>query len=147
LIEIARANLSGDWEACKAIRFEVFVDEQQVPFDEELDIYDATARHWLARLDGKPVGTCRVVELPDAWKVGRVAVCKAARGHGVGLALMQAVLAEAREARAHQLVLESQVHAMPFYEKLGYLAEGPEFLDCNIPHRKMRLQLLFSLPQ
>lgn len=141
MIAIDRTRTPADWEACKAIRFEVFVDEQQVPPELELDEHDEAARHWLAREGGQPLGTARVVELPDAWKVGRVAVLAKARGKGVGKALLRHIEGEAREAGARKLVLESQVHAIPFYEGLGYAAHGPEFMDAGIPHRKMTLAL------
>ena len=70
-----------------------------------------------------------------------MAVRAKARGKGVGLALMQAIAAEAVANGVRKLVLESQVHAIPFYERLGYAAHGPEYLDCGIPHRKMTLEL------
>jgi predicted GNAT family N-acyltransferase len=113
-----------------------------VPADIELDEQDATARHWLATAGDRPVGTARAVALPDgAWKVGRVAVHADMRGQGVGLAIMRVIASEARLAGAKQLVLESQVHAMPFYERLGYQAEGPEFMEAGIPHQKMFMRL------
>ena len=131
----------ADWEAAQAIRFEVFVDEQRVPAEEELDADDAMARHWLAWVDGEPVGTARAVSKAFGWKIGRVAVRRPYRGRGVGLALMRAILASGREAGVAEARLESQTHALPFYERLGFAAEGPEFLDCGIPHRLMRLSL------
>lgn len=130
-----------EWEAAKAVRFAVFVNEQQVPVEEELDAYDATARHWLALVDGSPVGTARAVEKPEGWKIGRVAVLAPHRGQGVGLAIMRAVLAEAKAAGAQAAMLDSQTHALGFYERLGFVAEGPEFLDAGIPHRHMRVSL------
>lgn len=151
MIEIRRTRSEADWEACKAIRFAVFVDEQRVPPEIELDEKDATARHWLA-FEGdpaspvpsghRPVATARAVALPDgAWKIGRVAVLADQRGKGVGLALMRIIASEARLAGARRLVLESQVHAMPFYAKLGYAPEGAEFLEAGIPHQRMELTL------
>ena len=141
MIEVRRASGEADWQVCKAIRFEVFVDEQQVPAELELDEHDATARHWLACDERGGLGTARVVEKPGAWKVGRVAVRAVARGQGVGLALMRAIEQEARGLAVPELVLESQTHAIPFYERLGYRAEGDEYLDCGIPHRLMRVRL------
>ncbi|MDB5095814.1 MAG: family N-acetyltransferase [Cyanobacteria bacterium RYN_339] len=141
MIEVRRATSDADWQACKAIRFAVFVDEQQVPSALELDALDAGARHWLAMDGERPVGTARAVTLPDGWKVGRVAVLGELRGQGVGNALMRVIASEARLAGARKLMLESQVHAMPFYAKLGYVPEGDEFLEAGIPHRKMVLAL------
>lgn len=141
MTEVRRTASPADWEACKRIRFEVFVGEQAVPAELELDDHDASARHWLAFDGGEAVGTARVVEREDGWKVGRVAVRAPWRGRGMGLALMEAIAAEARTLGVAQLMLESQVQAIPFYERLGYVAEGDVYLDCNIPHRLMRQAL------
>jgi ElaA protein len=130
-----------DWEACKAVRFEVFVDEQHVPAEMELDEDDATARHWLAVEGDAPIGTARAVAKPYGWKVGRVAVRAPWRGKGVGNVLMRAIAEAARAEGVPELYLESQTHAIGFYERLGYVAEGPEFMDAGIPHRGMRQRL------
>ena len=129
-----------DWEAAKAIRLEVFVEEQKVPASLELDALDAQARHWLARGErGEAIGTARAVERPDGtWKIGRVAVRRAWRGQGVGAAVMRQVMRDLVAAGAPGAYLESQTHAAPFYEKLGFAAEGPEFEEAGIPHVAMR---------
>jgi predicted GNAT family N-acyltransferase len=131
---------AADWEAAKAVRFAVFCDEQGFSPSEELDEHDATARHWVAVSPaGGVLGTARAVTLPGgAWKVGRVAVARDARGQGVGAALMRAILASAGAAGVGETLLDSQVQAMGFYARLGYLAEGPEFLEAGCPHRRMR---------
>ena len=124
---------------CHDIRREVFVDEQGVPLHEEMDAHDATATHFLAFLGGQPVGTARLRTLPDGTpKAERVAVRRAWRRHGIGRALMCA-LEDA--ARAPELVLNAQVAVIPFYERLGYEAEGPVFDEAGIPHRTMRKRL------
>jgi predicted GNAT family N-acyltransferase len=130
----------ADWAAARALRFAVFVDEQGFPAADELDAYDAGARHWLlVSDDGAPVATARAVALPSgAWKIGRVAVARAARGLGLGAVLMRAILLAARDAGVPETVLDSQVQAMGFYAGLGYVAEGPEFLEAGCPHRRMR---------
>lgn len=142
MIRVMPVQTELEWEAAKAIRFAVFVDEQQVPLHEELDGYDAVARHWLAIEDGAPIATARAVAKDDGWKIGRVAVLAPHRGRGVGLAIMRAILEDARAAGAAEAYLDSQTHALAFYERLGFAAEGPEFLDAGIPHRHMRLRLL-----
>jgi predicted GNAT family N-acyltransferase len=141
MIAIHPVTSEQDWEAAKAIRFEVFVDEQQVPADIELDEFDAGAHHWLALEDGVPVATARAVAKDGGWKIGRVAVRQPWRGQGVGLAMMGAIVDAARAAGVPHAFLESQTHAIGFYERLGFVAEGPEFMDAGIPHRLMRLVL------
>ncbi|WP_435970603.1 GNAT family N-acetyltransferase [Streptomyces sp. Qhu_M48] len=141
-----------DREACFAVRREVFVEEQGVPPELEYDTYDATAVHVLAvREDGLPLGTGRLLFGPDATgktgadasvgSLGRLAVSQAARGLGVGAALVRAVEGVARERGLTAVDLHAQTHALGFYERLGYQAYGPEFPDADMPHRAMRRAL------
>ncbi|WP_159999146.1 GNAT family N-acetyltransferase [Roseomonas sp. 18066] len=139
-LEIARVVDAAEREACFAIRREVFVVEQQVPESDEYDALDASALHVLARRGGEPVATARVVlkEEGRVAKIGRVAVRRVARGTGAGAAVMRWIEGDPAVADVEQFVLEAQVHAVPFYERLGYVVEGEEFLDVGIPHLFMR---------
>ncbi|MHA4778025.1 GNAT family N-acetyltransferase [Streptomyces sp. MSC1_001] len=141
-----------DREACFAVRREVFVEEQGVPRELEYDAYDATAVHVLAvGEEGLPLGTGRLLFGADALgktggdasvgSLGRLAVAKAARGLGVGAALVRAVEVVARERGLTAVDLHAQTHALGFYERLGYEAYGPEFPDAGMPHRAMRKAL------
>jgi ElaA protein len=129
---------TDDVATCHALRRVVFIEEQNVPEAEEVDGRDGAALHILARLDGQAVGCARVLVTGDTGKIGRVCVLPALRGQGIGQALMMAAL---DALRAHPAVrrakLGSQTHAMGFYERLGFVAEGPEYLDAGIPHRDM----------
>lgn len=133
----------GDWaqlrDAAVALRFEVFVAEQNVPADTELDEWDPHSLHALARgPDGTVVGTGRL--LPDG-RIGRMAVRRSARGSGVGSALLCALLQAARQRGHREAVLSAQTHALAFYARFGFIAEGPVYGDAGIPHRRMRLSL------
>jgi predicted GNAT family N-acyltransferase len=139
----------ADREACFTVRKEVFVGEQGVPEDIEYDAYDAVAVHVLAvREDGVPLGTGRLLYGAAAagktggdvsvGSLGRLAVTQAARGLGVGAALVRAVEDAARARGLVAVDLHAQTHALGFYERLGYVAYGPEFPDAGIPHRAMR---------
>lgn len=135
VFHVRAAHWPADEPALAWVRRVVFIDEQQVPEHEEWDGADGTACHWLA-LDpaGAPLGTARL--LPDG-RIGRMAVVAQARGTGVGAALLQAAL-QAALARGDRLIwLDAQVHAIPFYGRAGFEAEGPEFLDAGIRHRRM----------
>ncbi|MGW1022470.1 GNAT family N-acetyltransferase [Streptomyces sp. NPDC002577] len=143
------AEDAADREACFAVRKEVFVVEQGVPQDLEYDAYDADAVHVLAvRDDGVPLGTGRLLYGeaaaaktggdPAVGSLGRLAVSKAARGLGVGVALVRAIEDAARERGLTAVDLHAQTHALGFYERLGYAAYGAEFPDAGIPHRAMR---------
>lgn len=122
-------------EALRRVREAVFVGEQQVPPELEWDGLDAQAVHVLAEAaDGTPIGTARL--LADG-HIGRMAVLRAWRGRGVGSALLRRLLAIAHGRGLTEVHLSAQVHAIPFYERLGLRAQGPQFLDAGIPHRRM----------
>jgi len=139
--QVRRAR-PDELERCLAIRREVFVEEQGVSLDEEMDAHDAVCVHFLA-FDGRDaVGTARLRETDaGSVKAERVAVRRSARRAGVGRALMRALEDEARACGRHELVLNAQAPVIAFYERLGYRAEGPQFLEAGIPHRAMRKRL------
>ena len=139
---ITLAQTPADRKACYDIRKAVFVGEQAVPLELELDEYDEVATHFLLRgSDQTSLATARLLDKRGQAKIGRVAVLKEARGLGLGLALMQFVLDEARRLGFTEAVLDSQTYAIPFYERLGFTAEGEEFDDAGIPHFLMRRKL------
>ncbi|MCX4720229.1 GNAT family N-acetyltransferase [Streptomyces virginiae] len=150
-VEVRVAVSEEDLKSCFAVRSEVFVVEQSVPESIEYDAYDADAVHVLAvDADGAPLGTGRLLHGPAALgktgdltvgSLGRLAVAKSARGLGVGVALVRAIEAEAARRGLAAVDLGAQTHALGFYERLGYVAYGPEFQDAGIPHRAMRRPL------
>jgi predicted GNAT family N-acyltransferase len=131
----------GDWaalrERAQPVRFVVFVEEQKVPAEMELDEHDAVSLHALAvDAAGTVLGTGRL--LPDG-HIGRMAVLRQARGAGVGSALLRALLRAARDRGEREVLLSAQTHAIPFYERFGFVVDGEEYDDAGIPHRWMRL--------
>ncbi len=146
------AEGSEDLEACFAVRKEVFVVEQEVPAELEYDAYDATAVHVLAvGRDGTALGTGRLLygadaagktgAGPEVGSLGRLAVSAAARGLGVGAALVRGIEEAARGLGLTAVDLHAQTQALGFYERLGYTAYGPVFPDAGIDHRGMRRAL------
>ncbi len=134
--------LTSDLATCRALRRTVFIEEQGVSEADELDDLDDAALHLLARRDGRPVGAARLLLGGDTVKVGRVCVLADQRGQGLGAALMQAAVAVARELPgAKRVKLGAQTHALGFYASLGFVAQGPEYLDAGIAHRDMVLVL------
>jgi len=131
--------LIGDWgqlgERAGALRHEVFVVEQGVPVELELDEYDAIAVHALALEGDTVVGTGRL--LPDA-HIGRMAVRAAHRGRGVGAMLLTALVEAARRRGDPSVALAAQWHARGFYRAHGFQAEGEKFMDAGIEHISMR---------
>ncbi|WKZ86822.1 GNAT family N-acetyltransferase [Ralstonia pickettii] len=123
-------------EEARAIRYDVFVIEQGVPVELEWDEWDDQCWHALAHdTAGRAVATGRL--LPDG-HIGRMAVRKEARGTGVGARVLEALIDKAQSLGYRELILNAQTHAMPFYARAGFAAEGEEFEEAGIPHRTMR---------
>lgn len=136
---IRDARWPEDIEALRAVRTTVFIVEQKVSEQEEWDGIDPDCEHVLAfDLHGRPIGTGRL--LPDG-HIGRMAVLKEFRGHGVGAAMLKRLIERARERGMDTCALNSQTHALGFYSRFGFEAHGNEFLDAGIPHRHMTMKL------
>lgn len=154
-----------DWEqarsAASPIRFAVFVEEQNVPVEIELDDQDALSIHVLASVDGRTVGTGRLLP-PEAdlagaavdlaptsnisiaaagtgltSHIGRMAVIKACRGQGIGARMLEVLVQRARERGDTRVVLSAQTHAIGFYRRYGFTEFGPIYLDAGIEHQSM----------
>ena len=128
------------WDEAEArvmpVRTEVFIVEQGVPEEIERDAFDAVCRHAIAcYAEGRVVATGRL--LPDG-HIGRMAVLRAARGAGVGGAVLQALIAEAARRGLREVALNAQTHALAFYRRHGFEAVGEVFMEAGIPHRAMR---------
>ncbi len=133
----------GSWSQMQAhatpIRLEVFVVEQKVPVEQEVDPMDAQCVHACAfDAQGHAVGTGRL--LPDG-HVGRMSVLRACRAMGVGSALLNALVEEALRLKFECVVLHAQTHAIGFYAAHGFVKEGEEFYEANIAHILMRKPL------
>ena len=134
-VEIA---VTEDLATCQVLRRTVFIEEQNVPEADEVDGRDAGAVHLLARVDGRPVGTARLLVSGDSGKIGRVCVLAEMRGKGIGARLIEAAVREfAANPAIGKVKLSAQINALPFYERLGFTAEGDEYLDAGIVHRDM----------
>jgi len=127
------------WESARElaspIRFEVFVREQRVPVEIELDDMDAQCIHAVAFLEKLSVGTGRL--LPDG-HIGRMAVVKDWRRQGVGAEILEALVAEAARRGHAEVVLSAQLQAAEFYRSHGFVAEGKVYQEAGILHQAMR---------
>ena len=133
------ADYAADRDALRAVREAVFVREQGVPLELELDAQDPDCLHVLARdADGRPIGTGR---LTPAHTLGRMAVLPQWRGRGVGAAMLAALTGLARERRWNAIELHAQVDAIGFYLRHGYLPIGPRYMEAGIEHQSMRRAL------
>lgn len=128
------------FEGAHYVRDTVFIREQG--FQREFDETDKTAEHLTAFADGGPVAAARLFSEGDSvYHVGRVCVLKSYRGRHYGELLMREVIARASLLGARKVVLGAQMHAVPFYAKLGFEAKGEPFDDEGAPHRYMELLL------
>lgn len=130
----------GSWDALGAlalpVRLAVFVQEQGVPMALELDEWDAVSLHAIARnTQGAVIGTARL--LPDG-HIGRMAVLAPARGQGVGRTLLHCLMDAAHKRGLTQVLLSAQQHAVPFYERAGFVVCSAPYLDAGIAHVDMR---------
>ena len=138
-VTVRRAGGDAEIAAAIALRAAVFVDEQGVPLEEDLDGRDGEALHLVAVVDdGTVVGTCRLVFEDPVVKLGRMAVAPDARRQGIGMRLLELADAEARAHDAEATVLAAQLPARPLYERAGYVPRGDVFLDAGIEHVRMR---------
>lgn len=138
------ANLNSKiYEDAVNIRYEVFVEEQKVPADVEIDELEDKSHHVVLYEDEQPMGTARIYHRGDGiYKIQRVAVLKNYRGKGIGVQLMKECELQISKLRGTKITLGAQLQALSFYEKLGYTAEGAEFMDAGIPHREMTKMLI-----
>lgn len=121
------------------IRETVFVSEQGVPAEIELDDWDERCEHAIAYdAGGRAVGTGRL--LPDG-HIGRMAVLREARGQGVGGRVLEALIERARERGVRRVALNAQTHAAPFYARFGFVVAGEAFMEAGIPHVAMERDL------
>lgn len=140
-IKVIEITERSQMELAWAIRRAVFIYEQGVPEEIELDDDDARAVHALALEGNIPVGCGRMVAHHQSVKIGRMAVLKERRGHGIGARILAFLMERAREQGFRRAVLHAQLTAEAFYLKNGYTAEGDVFDEAGIAHRRMSRQL------
>lgn len=128
-----------------SVRKHVFIEEQGVPEELELDEYDPVAWHALAYLDSQCIGTARLVIFSQAdggiGRIGRMAVLPKYRKQGYGKSLLQALLEKGKAKGISQFELHAQRSAIPFYEQFGFIADGDIYDEAGIAHRDMILNI------
>jgi predicted GNAT family N-acyltransferase len=127
--------------AVYALRHDVFVLEQGVPEELEVDEDDNVAIHLAALSDGHVIGTLRILRHGRTAKIGRMAISASSRKKGIGRELMEFAAATASRRGDEEIILGAQLTASEFYRRLGYVEEGAVFDDGGIPHVMMRKKL------
>jgi len=139
--KVSPTNSAG-LAACHHIRRVVFCDEQRVPASIEWDNLDVQCTHYLLYVDDVPGVTARVRPYtPQDMKIERVAALKEVRGRGFSRILMEHILAELKAGPATHAILNAQTAVKDFYAQLGFIPQGDEFIEADIPHVHMRLKL------
>lgn len=137
-MEVTVVKNEAQYQDALKVRKIVFVGEQNVPEDLEIDEYEKDAVHFVAYDGDKPVGAGRFRKKGDKIKVERICVLKSRRGEHIGVEIMEAIEAEVSRSHSGNLVLNAQTHAIPFYKKLGYHITSEEFDEAGIPHVEMQ---------
>jgi predicted GNAT family N-acyltransferase len=133
------ANYQADFDDLRAVRVAVFINEQNIPEEVEFDSVDPDCHHFVARDNQhQAIGTGR---LTTDGKIGRMAVLQTWRGQGVGAALLLNLIDKARKLGLAEVNLNAQTTVLGCYEKFGFSKEGDVFMEANIPHQLMRLQV------
>jgi predicted GNAT family N-acyltransferase len=133
------ADYKADFDDLRAIREAVFINEQNIPEEIEFDAIDPDCYHFVARDNQhNAIGTGRLS--PDQ-KIGRMAIMDNWRGKGAGKSLMLTLLEKAQKLGWTEVTLNAQTAVIGFYEKFGFSKIGNEFMEANIPHQCMRLEL------
>jgi predicted GNAT family N-acyltransferase len=137
LVEVIVVKTDKEMEDALYVRRTVFVDEQQVPEEEEIDQFEQDSVHFVLYDQNKPVGAGRYRAFNAYGKVERICILKENRKGGSGKTLMNKIEEFAIKKGAPALKLNAQTQAIPFYSKLGYEVVSEEFLDAGIPHKTM----------
>ncbi len=138
---VIKVRSPGELAEAYAIRRRVFIEEQAVPEEIEMDEDDACAFHALALEDGRAIGCGRMVAHGDEVKIGRMAVLPDRRRHGIGRAILNFLVRSARERGYRKAILNAQLPAEGFYLKYGFAPVGEVFEEAGIAHRRMEREL------
>jgi predicted GNAT family N-acyltransferase len=136
-MEIRKVKNNKEQQDAYDVRMKVFVEEQNVPKEEELDHHDETAIHFVGYLDDEPIAASRVRFVDDYGKLERICVAKEHRGKHYGKMLMQVMEETIIENGYEKAKLNAQTHAESFYQESGYKTNSGEFMDAGIPHVEM----------
>jgi predicted GNAT family N-acyltransferase len=136
-LEVKQVTTKEQLDDAFAVRRTVFVNEQQVPEEEEIDQYEDEATHVVLYDNEEPIGAARVRVLDGIGKLERICVLSSGRKKGAGKLIVNKLEEIAASQGVSKLKLNSQTHAIPFYERLGYETVSDVFMDAGIPHVTM----------
>ncbi len=137
MVEICRVKTDCEMKLVHEIRTEVFVREQGVPVELEMDELDGGAVHVIAFVDGMPAGCARMLLNGEEAKIGRVAVKKNMRRYGIGTGICKLLLTIAKDEGVRKIYVGSQLTAVDFYSTMGFEKQGDAYMEAGIAHVKM----------
>lgn len=140
-MEVRLVTNKKELEDAYKVRKIVFVEEQNVPVELEMDEYEETAAHFVLYDNDEPIGAGRFRIIDNIGKVERICVTKEQRSSGGGRIIMEKIEQYAKEKGLPKLKLNAQIQAIPFYSRLGFTVSSDEFLDAGIPHKTMIKEL------
>jgi len=129
-----------DISEARAIRREVFIEEQRVPEEEEYDSFDEQALHLMVYVDEEPAATGRIWHDGTGFRIGRLAVRKKFRGQKIGDLALRLLIYKTFASGADKIDINAQTYIMPLYRKFGFKEHGEEFMEAGIPHMAMTLK-------
>jgi predicted GNAT family N-acyltransferase len=136
-LEVKQVSTKEQLEDAYTVRRTVFVHEQQVPEEEEIDQFEDDSIHVVLYDNKEPVGAGRVRVLDGIGKLERICVLSTSRQKGAGKLIVDKLEDVATAQGVSKLKLNAQTHAIPFYERLGYETVSDVFMDAGIPHVTM----------
>ena len=140
-LEIKTIKNKDELDKIISIRKIVFVQEQKVPLELEMDGFDHEAEHFIAYLDGKPIGCARVRTKNNFAKLERIAIIKKHREKGYGKELAKFLIDYCKKRGFDNIYLHSQIDIVGFYKKCGFKTRGETFLEADIKHIEMFLSI------
>lgn len=140
-MDIRKATTQYEFFSLMQIRAAVFMCEQNVDPLLEIDDEDRLCDHYILEDNNEMIATCRVLHCENEWHLGRIAVIKKYRHNNYGKALLQYVIQLAKDRQVQSITLGAQLHALPFYETIGFRAYGDVYEEANIQHRNMEMSL------
>ncbi|MCK4902885.1 MAG: GNAT family N-acetyltransferase [Thermoplasmatales archaeon] len=140
-LQIKLVTNKEEFEHVINIRKEVFIKGQNVPLDIEIDGLDSESEHFIAYLGNEPIGCARIRTNKKYARLERIAIIKKHRCKGFGTKLTNFLIDYCRKQNYVEIVMHSQNYVIDFYKKFGFKTRGETFLEANIEHKEMVLDI------
>lgn len=139
-VQIEKVNTKKSLNRVYNIRKKVFIEEQKVPVELEMDEHDETSEHFILYLNKKPIG-CARIRYNSFAKLERIAILKEYRNQGYGSKLTEYLIQYCKDKKIGRIIIHSQMYIVDFYKKFGFKPVGEPFYEAGIEHVKMILEL------